>query len=109
VENVVDAVVATGALDGGDGGGLFNNADEAVVARGAGTVGAGVNVGDVVADGAESQGLAQVEESFGERDGVFFVGAEEMEGVTLRALGSHAGEFFELFDESGLRFSVTGH
>ena len=55
VEHVVDAVVAAGALDGGDVGGLLDDADEALVARGACAVGAGIDVSDVVADGAEAQ------------------------------------------------------
>ena len=58
VEDVVDAVVAAGLFDGGDVGGLFDDADEALVAGGAGAVAAGVDVGDVVADGAEAEVLA---------------------------------------------------
>ena len=52
VEDVVDAVVAARLFDGGDVGGLFDDADDVLVADGAGAVAAGIDVGDVVADGA---------------------------------------------------------
>jgi hypothetical protein len=59
VEDVVDAVVAAGLFDGGDVGGLFDDADDALVARGVGAVGAGVDVGDVVAERAEAEVLLE--------------------------------------------------
>jgi hypothetical protein len=44
VEDVVDALVAAGSLDGGDAGGFFDDADETLIANGVRAVSAGVNV-----------------------------------------------------------------
>jgi hypothetical protein len=101
VEDVVDALVAAGALDGGDAGGLLDDADEALVADGAGAVGAGVDVGDVVADGAEAQAGFEGADGVGEGGGVFLGGAEDVEGEALGGFGADAGEFFQFFDEPG--------
>jgi len=69
VQDVVDALVA-GALDGVDVGGLLDDAYQALIARGAGAVGAGVDVGDVVADGAEAQACLEAAHGFGEGGGI---------------------------------------
>ena len=81
--------------------GFFDDADEALVARGAGAIDAGVDVGDVVADGAEAQAGLELADGVGECFGVLIAGAQEMEGESLRALCSDAGQFFKLFDEAG--------
>ena len=109
MEDVVDAHVASGALDAGDAGGLFYYADEALVADGAGAVGAGVDVGDVVADGAEAQAGLEFADGVGESGGVIVRGAQEVEGEALGALGAYAGELLEFFDEPGHGLCVTGH
>jgi hypothetical protein len=94
VEDVIDAVVVTGAFDAGDAGGFFDYANEALVADGAGAVGAGVYVGDVVADGAEAQGGFEGADGVGQGGCVFVAGAEEMEGEALGGFGADAGELF---------------
>ncbi len=109
VEDVVDAVVAAGLFDGGDVGGLFEDAERALVADGAGAVGAGVDVGDVVAEGAEAELGAEFEDGFGEGAGVFVGGAEDVEGEALRGFGADAGELAQLVDEAGHGFGETGH
>ena len=92
MEDVVDAVVAAGLFDGGDVGGLFEDADDVLVADGAGAVVAGVDVGDVVADGAEAELGAEDEDGFGEGTGVVVGGAEDVEGEALRGFGADSGE-----------------
>src|ERR1039458_4795174 len=47
MEDMVDALVAAGPLDGGDVAGLLHHADQALVAGGTGAIGAGIDVGDV--------------------------------------------------------------
>ena len=109
VEDVVDALVAAGALNGGDAGGLLDDADEALVADGGGTVGAGIDIGDVVADGAEAEAGFEGVDGVGEGGGVFLGGAEDVEGEALGGFGADAGKFFEFVDEAGERLCVTGH
>jgi len=109
VEDVVDAHVSAGALDAGNAGGLLNDADEALVADGAGAVGAGIDVGDVVADGAEAQAGLELADGVGEGGGVFVAGAQEVEGEALGAFGADAGELLEFVDEPGHGLGVTGH
>ena len=84
MEDVVDAVVAAGFFDGGDVGGLFDDADEALVAGGRGAVEAGVDVGDVVADGAEAERGFEGADGVGERGGVGVGRAQDVEGEALR-------------------------
>ena len=86
VEHVIDAVVAAGLLDGGDVGGLFDDADQALVAGGLRAVDAGIDVGDVVADGAEAELSLRARMAVGERSGIGFAGAQDVEGEALRGL-----------------------
>jgi len=81
VEDVVDALIGAGAFDGGNRGGLFDDADETQVAGGAGAVGAGVYVGDVVADGAEAEAGFEGADGVGERFGIGVGGAQDVEGM----------------------------
>ncbi len=108
VEDVVDAVVAAGFFDGGDVGGLFDDADEAVVAGGGGAVGAGVDVGDVVADGAEAEVLFNLADRVGEGVSVFGGGAEDVKGEALGGFGADAGELAQLVDEAGHGLGEAG-
>ncbi len=109
VEDVIDALVASGAFDAGDAGGLFDDADQALVARGTGAVGAGVYVGYVVADGAETQGGFEGADGVGEGCCVFVGGAQDVEGEALGAFGADAGEFFEFVDEPGHGLCIARH
>jgi hypothetical protein len=90
VKDVVDALVAASSLDGFDVGGLLYDADEAVVAGGAGAVDAGVYVGDIVADGTETQSGFEASNGLGKRGGILVCGAQNMECVALRAFGADA-------------------
>ena len=101
VEDVVDAVVAARLLDGGDVGGLFEDADGVLVAGGAGAVDAGIDVGDVVADGAEAELFAQDEDGVGKGAGVVVGAAQKVEGEALGGFGADAGELAQLVDEAG--------
>ena len=109
VKDVVDTRIVAGALDAGDAGGLLDDADEALVADGAGAVSAGIDVGDVVADGAEAQAGLKLADGVGEGGGVFIAGAQEVEGEALGALGADTGEFLEFVDEPGHGLGVAGH
>ena len=109
MEDVVDAGVGAGLFDGVDVGGFFEDADEVLVARGAGAVGAGIDVGDVVADAAELEVLLEGEDGLRERGGVVVRGAEDVEGVALRGLGAYAGKLAELVDETGHGFGEAAH
>jgi hypothetical protein len=99
VEDVIDAVVGASLLDGGDVGGLLDDADEALVAGGAGAVGAGIDVCDVVAEGAEAEMLFDLADGVREGFGVLQRRTEDVKGEALRGLGADAGELAQLFDE----------
>jgi hypothetical protein len=109
VEDMVDAVEVLGLVDGGDVGGLFDDADQTLVARGAGAVDAGVDVGDVVADRAQTQAGLDVAHGGGEGLGIVFAGAKNVEGEALRGFCSDAGEFLQLVDEARHGFGKFGH
>ena len=108
MEDVVDALVAR-ALDGVDVGGLLDHADEAQIAGGARAIGAGIDVRDVVADGAEAEAGLEVAHGFGEGGSIFVGGAENVEGEALRGLGTDAGQLLQLFNEPGHWLGVACH
>jgi hypothetical protein len=54
---------------------------------------------DVVADGAEAQAGLQVAHSVGQRRSILAGGAQDVEGEALGALGAHAGQLLQLFNE----------
>src|SRR6185437_16829112 len=70
MQHVVGTVVAARLLDGRDVSGLFHDADDVLIAHRAGAVHARVDIGDVVADGAETKLRAKLENSGGERASV---------------------------------------
>ncbi len=107
MQDVVDALVAARALDAVDVGGLLHDADQALVADGAGAVGAGIDVGDVVAYGTETQACLEPAHSVGEGGRVFVGGAQNMEGEALGALGAYAGKLLQLFNEPGHRLGIA--
>ena len=109
VQDVEDSVEVLGLFYGGDVGRLFDYADQALVAGGAGAVDAGVDLGNVVADRAETKIGLHIANSGGQRIGVFVAGAENVERKTLRAFGADAGELFQLIDQARHGFSESGH
>ena len=108
VEDVVEAGEAPGFLDGGDVSGLFDDAKDGMAAMGRGAEAAGVNVGDVVAEGAEAQVGFELLDGVGERAGVLGGRPEDVEGEALRGAGAHARELAELFNEAGHGFGEAG-
>ena len=67
---MVDAVEVARLFDGGDVGGLLDHADQFLIAGGTAAIDAGIDVGDVVADGAQAQLGLHVADGGGERLGV---------------------------------------
>ena len=100
MQNVIHAIVVAGLLDGGDVGWLFHDANQALVAGGAGAVDAGIDIGDVVADGTEMQTGLQLADGVGEELGVFVAGAQDVKSEALRSLAAYAGKFLEFVDEA---------
>jgi hypothetical protein len=70
MKDVVQAIETAGLFDGIDVGRFFDDADRVLIAGGVGAVGAGVDVGDVVADGAEAEVLLEGGDGGGEVLGV---------------------------------------
>ena len=100
VQDVEDAIPGARLLDGADVGGLLDDAHQALVAGGAGAIEAGIDVGDVVADGAEAQALLDLADRGGERFGVLIVGAQDVKGQALRGFVADAGQLAQLLDEA---------
>jgi hypothetical protein len=110
VEDVVEAVVATGLFNGVDVRGLFHDAEQAGVAGGIGAIAARVNVGDVVAKRAEAEVLAKRADGGGKGFGFRIRGAQNVKSEALCGLGADAGKFAELVDETGHWFcEASGH
>jgi len=99
VEDVVEAVVAAGFFDRGDVGGLFDDADLASIAGGTGAVETGIDVGDVVAEGAEAERGFEGADGVGEGVGVGVRRAQDVEGEALRGARADTGELAEFVDE----------
>jgi len=98
VEDVVDALVAamgvSCSLDRGDVSRLLDNADQALIAGWAGAVGAGIDVGDVVADGAEAQAGLEVMHGFSQRRRIVVGGAQDVKAKRSALLAPTPGSFF---------------
>jgi hypothetical protein len=101
VENVVDTLKSACALDRVDAGRFLDYADDALVAGRAGAVGAGIDVGDVVADGAEAQTCLEPAHGFSEGRSIVVGGAQDMEGEALGTLCADAWELLQFFNEPG--------
>ena len=99
VQHVIDAVVVR-AFDDGDAGRLFDDANLALIARRARAIDARIDIGDVVADGAEAQLCLELADGVGERIGIRGARAQNVKGEALRALGSDAGQLAQLLDEA---------
>jgi len=109
VEDVEDSIEVLGLFDGSDIRGLFHDAHQTLVAGRTGAVRAGIDVGDVVADRAETEIRFDVPDGLGQAFGIFIAGAEDVEGQTLRALGADAGELFQFINEPRHGFGKLGH
>ncbi|HKE26648.1 MAG TPA: hypothetical protein VKB88_30045 [Bryobacteraceae bacterium] len=98
-----------GLLDGGDVGGLLDHADQALIAGRAAAIAAGIDIGDVVADGAQAQAGLDVTHGGRQGFGVVVAGAQDVEGQPLRAFAAHAGQLLQFLDQSRHRFCEFGH
>jgi hypothetical protein len=106
---MIDAVEMFGFFDGGDVGGLFEHANQALVAGCAGAVDAGVDVGDVIAEGTEAKAGFDVADRGCKRFGVFVTGAQNVEGKSLRALRANTRQLLQFVNQTGHRFSKLRH
>ena len=75
---------------------------------GAGAVAAGIDVGDVVADGAEAEMFLDLADGVREVVRVGGGRAEDVKGEALRGLGADAGELAQLLDQAGHGFGEAG-
>ena len=111
MQDVVDALIAAllspSSLDGGDACGFLDYADKALITGRAGAVGAGIDVGDIVADGAEAQTGLEAAHGIGQRLGISVGRAQNVESETLGALGADAGQLLQLFNEPGHGLGVA--
>src|SRR5262249_37882878 len=109
VQHVIDAVVGAGLFDGGDVGWFLDHTHQPQVARGTGTIGAGINISDVVADRAEMEFFFEIVNGRGECVRILSAGAKNMERQPLCAFTPHAGKLFQFIDESSHRLGEFGH
>lgn len=93
-EDVIHAAVGARFLDGHDVVRLFDDADQLLVAMGAGAVEAGISVGDIAADGAFADFFFGVANGVGEAEGVLGRGAQEKKGETLGGFLTDPGRCF---------------
>ena len=108
MQHVVDAAIA-GALHRVDVGWLFDHADQPLVARGAGAIGAGIDVGNVVADRTQPQAGLEPAHGLGQCGSVVVAGAQDVEGEALGSFGSHPGELLQFVNEPGHGLGIACH
>lgn len=109
MQHVVDAVKMAGLLDGSDIRGFLHHAYKALVAGGVAAVGAGIDVGDVIADRAQAEIGLDVANGGGERFRIGVARAQDMEGEALGALASDPGQLFQFVNEPGHRLGKARH
>src|ERR1022692_4794283 len=101
---MIDAVIMARFFRGGDVGWLLDNADELLVASRTAAIDTRIDVGNVVADGAQTQFLFEVTNGGGEGFGVIGAGTENVKGEALRAFVADAGQLLQFVDEPRHRF-----
>ncbi len=109
VKDVIDTVEMTRLFDGGNVCRFLDHTDQFLVARRTGAVFARVNVGNVVADGAEMEIGFDVAYGGGKGFRIVFARTEDVEGEPLRALAADSRQLFEFVDEPGHRLGKFGH
>src|SRR5690349_16497499 len=92
-----------------DVGGLFDHANEPLVARWAGAIDAGIDISDVIAHRTQAQAGLYFLNGKGESVRVIFAGAKNMERQPLRRLAADARKFFELINQTSHGFSEARH
>ena len=106
---MVDAVKMPRLFDCGDVGRFFDHADQFLISGGTAAIYAGIDVGDVVADRAQTQLGLDVSDGGGEGFGIVFARSQNMKGETLRALAADSRQLLEFVDQPGHRFGKLGH
>jgi len=109
VEHVVDAVKMPRLLDRGNVGWFLHHANDLLIAGRTAAVHAGIDVGDVVADRAQTQLGLDVSNRGGESLGVIFARAQNVKGEALGALVADSRQLLEFVDEPGHGFGKFGH
>ncbi|SPE30065.1 hypothetical protein SBA2_480006 [Acidobacteriia bacterium SbA2] len=109
VEHVVDAVKMPRLLDCGNVGGFLHDADDLLIPGRAAAVDAGIDVGNVVADRAQTQLGLDVSNRGSEGFGVILARAQNMKGEALGALVADSRQLLEFVDEPGHGFGEFGH
>src|SRR5438309_1636925 len=104
---MVSAVEVARLLDGSDVRRFLDDAHQALVARRAAAIGAGIDVGDVVADRAKAELGLDVADSLSQCFGI--AGAQDVEGQALSALTSDPGQLIQFINEPGHRLGKAGH
>ena len=108
MKNVIDTIEITGPLDRRNVGRFFDNADELLVARRVGAVHTRVDVGDVVANGAEAQLGLHFADGVGEQGSVVFAGAKDVESQPLGALVADARQLLQFVNQPSHWFGELG-
>lgn len=109
VEYMKNSVEVLGLFNCRDVRRLFDNAHHALIADRARAVRAGIDVGYVVADGAQAEIGLHVANSRRKRFSIFVTGAENVESKSLGALGTDTWELFQLIDQARHGFGKLGH
>jgi hypothetical protein len=113
MQHMVDALVAplgtSRPFDGGDVRRFLDDADLAMVARGAGAIDAWIDIGDAVADGAQAQADLQAAHRLGQSRCILVAGAQDMEGKPLGALRAHSRQLLQLFNQPRHWLGITAH
>src|SRR5258708_37171030 len=106
---MIDAVVKAGFFNGRYAGRVFDRADHALVARGIGAIGTGIDIGNIAANRAEMKVLLEVANGQGESVGVRRARTQQTERHPLGALAAHAGQLLQFVNESSHRLSEFNH
>ena len=109
MQHVVTAIEMAGLLDRRDIGGFLHHANLALVAGGAGTINARINIGNIVADGAEAQAGFHIAHGSGQRLGIVVAGAQNVKREPLRGLAADARQFLQLVNKARHRLSKSRH
>src|SRR5208282_1123260 len=106
---MVEAVELARFLDGLDVGGVFDNADHALIPRGTPAEEARILIGDVVADRAFADFFLGVANCVGESEGLVAVRAKQIKGEALRGFLPDAGQMFQFVDQTRYGWGEIRH
>jgi hypothetical protein len=106
---MIDAIEVSRFLNRRNVGGFFDDADQSLVPGSTTAINAGIDVGDVVADGTKAKALLELLNRGGERVGILIGGSKDVEGEALSTLGAHAGELLQFFNQASHRLCETRH